>query len=929
MLQKYVVVDLETTGNTQGQGDRIIQISAVVIENLKIIDQYTSFINPEVPIPPFIEELTGINDDMVKNAPLFAEIAHDIHNFLSNSVFVAHNVSFDLKFLQKEFQESGFDHVFSETVDTVELAKILMPEAPSYKLSELSGQLDFEHDHPHQADSDALATAELLLMLIDKTKQLPIVTLEKLVELAFFLKSDIGTLFQTVLAEQQKKLGNLPSHLEVFRGIAIKRKVIKEKDKYVIDYDFPKTPEQKSQLLKGFKKRESQFDMMDTIYHSLIEKKHAVIEAGTGTGKSIAYLLPAAYFALGHHNPVVISTYTNQMQEQILNNELNKLSKLISFPIQATILKGRNHYINLFKFEQTLKEQENHYDTVLTKMQLLVWLVYTDTGDLDELNFSGGGLLFKQRIKHDGWFINKEKDPWLSRDFYLFARKLAACSDLIITNHSMLLADTEKNMEILPEYHYIIVDEAHHLERAARKSFGKKLEYTLMKYWLGRVGSLEKGLLFSKLEFLINKKKLVPAILSEKIEQAIINLDDEIDDLYTQLSRQLLISTKDKLEKMKRETMRITEAVTAKSNWLSIIVCAERVYDFHQLIKRGIEERLSLLKQKASELSTEEQAFLEEANSFILDWTSIGTNVKDLLIRPSETDIIWLEGDIRILPNGLTIKQEPRHIGSLLFEHLYNKKTVIMTSATLTVNHSFRYFLNEMGIPENNVVQKIYKSPFEYKKMAKLMIPTDIPDIRGKVTDDYIEAIAGHIIAISEATNGRLLTLFTSYDMLTKTYHLIKESGSLEDFVILAQGITVGSRTRLTKSFQQFNKAILFGTSSFWEGVDIPGKDLSCLIIVRLPFSPPKEPVTEAKYEEVKRQGLNPFTESALPEAVLRFKQGFGRLIRGESDRGVVIVFDRRLDTTSYGNVFLESLPNISVKRGSLNEIINDIEDWL
>src|SRR5690606_31007654 len=176
-----------------------------------------------------------------------------------------------------------------------------------------------------------------------------------------------------------------------------------------------------------------------------------------------------------------------------------------------------------------------------------------------------------------------------------------------------------------------------------------------------------------------------------------------------------------------------------------------------------------------------------------------------------------------------------------------------------------------------------------------------------------------HIISIASATDGRMLVLFTSFDMLRKTYQLIKESLALEDFVLLAQGISGGSRTRLARNFQQFNKSILFGTSSFWEGVNIPGKDLSCLVIVRLPFSPPDEPITAAKYELIRNVGKNPFSDFALPEAVIRFKQGFGRLIRTETDRGVVIVLDRRIDTTSYGKTFLQSIPTISIERGPIN----------
>jgi ATP-dependent DNA helicase DinG len=220
-------------------------------------------------------------------------------------------------------------------------------------------------------------------------------------------------------------------------------------------------------------------------------------------------------------------------------------------------------------------------------------------------------------------------------------------------------------------------------------------------------------------------------------------------------------------------------------------------------------------------------------------------------------------------------------------------------------------------------------SPFQYENQVQLLIPEDLPEVNSVSLDEYVVAITEHIITIAEATKGRMLILFTANDMLRKTYDLIKESGFLTDFVMIAQGITSGSRSRLTRNFKAFDKAILFGTSSFWEGVDIPGEDLSCLVVVRLPFSPPAEPLTEAKCQFIKNHGGNAFYDYSLPEAILRFKQGFGRLIRTNSDRGIMVVFDKRIVTTKYGGAFLKSIPSVPVKRGNINELIEFIYKWL
>jgi ATP-dependent DNA helicase DinG len=237
--------------------------------------------------------------------------------------------------------------------------------------------------------------------------------------------------------------------------------------------------------------------------------------------------------------------------------------------------------------------------------------------------------------------------------------------------------------------------------------------------------------------------------------------------------------------------------------------------------------------------------------------------------------------------------------------------------------------MKEIGLDPAATVKMNIPSPFAYEKQVQLLIPEDLPEINSVSLDEYVVAITEHIITIAEATKGRMLILFTAYDMLKKTFELIKESGFLNEYVMIAQGITSGSRTRLTRNFKRYDKAILLGTSSFWEGVDIPGEDLSCLVIVRLPFSPPDEPLTAAKCQLITQLGGNAFSDYSLPEAILRFKQGFGRLIRTETDRGIMFVFDKRIVTTKYGKEFLKSIPSVPVKKGNIDELVELIHSWL
>jgi ATP-dependent DNA helicase DinG len=929
---KIVVVDLETTGNSPKKGDKIIQLAAMVVQDGAVVDSYTSFVNPGMSIPSFIEELTGIDDEMVKDAPVFSEIAPKVLELLDGAVFCAHNVQFDLGFLQSELEEAGYNPFSGPSFDTVELAKITLPTADSYKLTELSDRFSFNHSRPHQADSDALVTAELLIHFIEKLAKLPMVTLEQLEMLSSWLKSDLSLLFSTILAEKRKSISDIGPDLEVFRGVALKKKPdLPQNDTEMAGSEYPADDKEKTALLSSslasFEKRDGQFLMMDKAYEAMTENEHIIIEAGTGVGKSLGYLLPAVYYSKQTGQPVVLSTYTIQLQEQLLDKEINFLKRMLSFSFNAVLLKGKNHYLNLFKFEQSLTEDENHYDIALTKMQILVWLTATETGDVDELNLTSGGRLFWNRIRHDGWHI--KKDPWIGRDFYLHARNMSKKADLIVTNHSMLLSDLVNDRKLLPAYETVIIDEAHHLEKSARNHFGRLIDYLSAKFVIGQLGMLDQRQLFYRLENMMEHHSVKPDLPSFELDQEVTDFYREIEECFSVITSLFLRQSK-RRKGIQKIQMRLTNSQLTSKEWMPAVMSVERVVSQMKKIEKEMDTRLKKLKEKESSLNDSERASLEEFHSFLGEWSELRSNFRDIFLSPDEKDVIWLEGDVRSLPNSLMIQSQLASVGEKLKQSFFNQKeSVIMTSATLTVQNSFNYFLEEVGLSHDEAKTVRISSPFNYSEMTKLFIPTDIPEIQNVSLDEYVEAIAAHLIGVAQATKGRMLVLFTAFDMLKKTHDLMKDSGLLEDFVLMAQGISSGSRTRLTKNFQRFDKAILFGTSSFWEGVDIPGEDLSCLVLVRLPFSPPDEPVAQAKSEFLKNEGKNPFSHYSLPEAILRFKQGVGRLIRRNSDRGIVIVFDRRIITARYGTAFLGSIPDMPVKQGELHEMVELIEEWL
>ena len=927
MTQRYVVVDLETTGNSSKKGDRIIQFAAVVIENDQIVDEFSTYIHPEQEISLFIEELTGISNDTVKDAPIFNDIADQIVHLLQGSCFVAHNVLFDLSFLQEELTRCGFERFYGSTLDTVELAKILKPTSDGYKLHQLAKEDHIEHLRPHQADSDAYATALLLLSFKKKLLSLPVMTLKQLHRLSFSLQSEVSELIDDCIAEKLSKPEEYLPNLITYRGLAFKR-VEKELESDDRNADFPVEDGMKLKMLKEarpeFELRDGQLKMMNVIYNSFEKECNAIIEAGTGIGKSLGYLFPAMFFAKKYNQPIVVSTYTIQLQDQLLQKEIPKLKEILPFSFHAVLLKGRSNYLSLAKFERALREKEDHYESALTKMQIIVWLTETETGDKDELNLSSGGQLVWNRFQSDGLTSPGLKKPWYEMDFYEKAKRTATKADLIITNHAFLMSDLISKDAILPKQGYLIVDEAHHLERAASRQLGRRLDYVSVKTILNRLGTSEQKQLLYRVERLIANQNL-----HEK--RMMVNLDETLNDFAFEFE-QLFFILAQQTKKLANGKVpnRIAFKLDDQNNWIQAKLVGERLVDLLVSILYGLEEKITVLKENEKVFGKNALFYLNDLEIIHGEIIETKETIYEFFIQPKEDYIYWIDYVNTAMQNGVVLFTQPV-IGSKQAWNKYfgKQRSIIMTSATLSVKQSFQFFITQLGIADERIYTASFPSPFHYEEQAKLLVPNDIPDIQTLTVLEFSEVSANHIIAAAQAAHGRTMVLFTSHEMLRTTYNVVKDCGLLDDYTLFAQGISGGSKMRLLRNFQSFDKSVLFGTMSLWEGVDIPGEDLSCLIIVRLPFSSPDEPITEARCKLLERKGENAFYSYSLPEALLRFRQGFGRLIRTATDRGVLVVLDRRIVTSKYGIEFQKAIPDVNWEEVSIKQMSTVIENWV
>ncbi|MDI7741378.1 ATP-dependent DNA helicase DinG [Lysinibacillus fusiformis] len=918
--QKYAIVDIETTGHSQANGDRMIQIAIVIMEDWCIKQTFTSFIHPGKSIPLFIQDLTNITDIDVQDALPFEAHADYIYELLQDAVFVAHNTDFDLSFLQGEFKRVGLPNWNGKKIDTVELAKILFPSSISYKLGDLAVDLNIPLNNAHRADDDAKACALLLKKCWEELLSLPQVTLEQMHKKSFRLKSNISQLFFDALQIKRNSVLKEDGYL-YYNKLALKKPVNVRKDLQE-SIVYPHASAEKAALFKQalpkFERRPMQFEMMDVIWENLNNKSEILVEASTGIGKTIGYLIPAILYAKQSNRKVCISTYTTNLLEQLLNNEIPKVERIIGRPINVTLLKGKKNYVDVALFEQLMKSQDLSYDETLTVLQVLVWLSKTETGDLSELNCSGGGQLFIDKIRKNGEKVQHSE----AFDYYDRAIQESEDADLIITNHSMLLADLVRHEPIFDQIDGWIIDEAHQFVQAAEQRDQAIFTFTNWKYIFGRIGLSTDQELFSTFQRIALKKQKIPLKAFHQLEKIFIQMIELFDKTMQNIVLQMTL----KAHPSKADPKRI-----AFNHELSLD--RELIVNFSKAMQQWIDiaEQMSMqFKRDIEQIAPEHKLVLEQWDYWIREYKMKASEWDEIFIKSDEKYASWIEIDRRNVPGSIRVLKKPISISStmeLLFNPIREKSAVIWTSGTLTVPNNERFIAKQLGI-KKEVPLKILQAPKQYYKGAKAFVVNDMPDIQSVSQSDYIESVALAITQIVRSTEGRCFVLFTSQDMLRKTVELIQESGLLDDYMIFAQGVTNGSRMRLLKSFQKFSHSVLFGTNSFWEGVDVPGDGLSAVVVVRLPFSAPEEPAFKAKSAVLQQQGKNAFSELSLPEAILRFKQGFGRLIRSSEDKGVFVVLDRRIETKSYGVEFLRALPQISVTKLPLQNMVLEIEHW-
>jgi ATP-dependent DNA helicase DinG len=937
MSRVYVALDLETTG-LDPQREAIVEIGAVRFRDDQVLGTWSRLVNPGQPIPLQIQRITGIDPAETTNAPPLPYVADDLQRFVGDNPIVGHNVSFDLSFLRKQ---RLFMH--NQAIDTFELAGILVPHLSRYSLVNLAAALGISFPTQHRALADAQATRLLFLALLEQAQSIDRKIIQEIAQLSARSDWPLRHVFQDLARRTAFAGGTLGQQLRAkgaldgqgAYGLLFAQA---EKDRPLQPAPQPRALDVESlaslieegsvfsQRFPGYEYRPQQVEMLKAVASAFNEGQHLMVEAGTGIGKSIAYLLPAIHWAVQNGERVVISTNTINLQDQLYHKDVPDLQAILPFDFKVVVLKGRSNYLCPHRFSLFRRRPGLDEDELRVLAKILVWLPSTMTGDWSEL--------FLPTAKEKGIWQElcansdicppercQQEDCFLQR-----ARRAAESAHVIIVNHALLLADIAVENRVLPDYRYLIVDEAHHLEGSVTRQLSFSAERWTVEKVLYELkppaGATHRGSGFLAGLLNICRRPLPEAAFGElatrcdeasrQIEQA----EQSLGDFFNLLEAFLQEHTSP--EGRYDQRLRLTDAVRIQPAWSQVEISWDNLSLNLLQLGDGLGRVQRLLDGLESYDIPNYEDLLLDLAGYRSQLATLREQLNAIIAEPAPQAITWAE--LSASDGRVSLHAAPLHVGDLAQRHLFApKSSVVMTSATLCTDGNFDFLRERLSAWDACEVS--LGSPFDYASSTLIYLPTDLPEPN---TTGYQREIAQALVNLCQATRGRTLVLFTSYSHLRNTARLITQPLAEKDIVVYEQG-GGASRSQLLENFKTTERAVLLGTSSFWEGIDVSGEALSCLVITRLPFAVPSDPIFAARRESFD----DSFNEYAVPDAILRFRQGFGRLIRSKSDRGVVAIFDRRVLSKSYGQAFLNSLPPCTVRRGPASHLPQAAAHWI
>ena len=940
ILHTFITLDLETTGLNPKEAE-IIEIGAVKVKDGEIVDRFQTYVRPKMGVPKETTRLTGIAFKDVRNAPRINAAIENFMTFASDHPLIVHQGRFETRFLS---EASGLP--FGNNIHSVrDLARVALPSLSDHRANTLADFFQAESSAEHKALCDAEQLAGIYSGVVGILRDTSFRTKQQILQLLQGTNNALLNIFVDLGNEAAKS-----EFMSRIRGGGINDLPLSN-----VGGEEPRTESETSDPLdidmlcalfesggtfdrqtEKYEVRTEQIEMVRAIADAFNNNHLLVAEAGTGVGKSMAYLTPAIHHAAQNGRRIIVSTNTKNLQEQLFFKDLPHLEHTLNIPFSYVLLKGRSNYICLNRWHAALTNIDTFFteDERAGALSLVIWAEQTQTGDISENNGFDmrrhAGLWAK--VCSDSGYCRSQKCRTNGQCFANTVRRSAQKAHIVVVNHSLLFSDIVSENAVLGEYEDLILDEAHNIEKIAAQYLGRELNIWHVKNFSDQLrspGFHSTGTLPALRHWIgvADLKDNIFATFDTGIGRAV----NAAEDIYLKAQVFFQDLTEFLYGKQGSRKFYYTPKERYRPGENTFNAVGESLENFAEAgseLNSSLKNLCAWLKDLPDDTFPNQDELVNELDGRAQECSDLIATLKHLTHPEDEQCVYWFELPTRENSSDTRLFSAPLHVANVLRDALYDKmRTIVFTSATLGIRGKLIYFLQRMGLDtmsDGRVQTSCLGSPFDYDLQALVCVPQFMPSPKSphfqRAVDDLLRHLAREV--------GRgTLALFTSYSMLNQSYDALKNDLSSDGILLLGQGID-GARGSITDRFKTHRRAMLLGTDSFWEGVDIPGEALEILGIIRLPFAVPSEPLVAAHMEELEKQGKNPFLHYSVPEAILKFRQGFGRLIRNKSDRGIVIVFDSRVLSTFYGRAFLEALPVQHRAFRAPDHLLQAIKSW-
>lgn len=892
-----------------------------------------------------IENGELIYSDKGVTSAVFKKVPKHLNDFIGKSPII---YSFE-NGLENETRLLIEDFEAPHSWDSSELTKIANPFLQSYRIESLTEIFNIIPSKNLAQNSFEIFEKSLELLFVR-----PIAFAQKLSALALHSESEFSQLFQALLDTKVRHIGqdSIKSNL----GLSQSNNVVGKNAKPLVSGQAGKLRPLKtnkiveifqpnglfSEQFENFESREEQASLVKDICEAFNGSMFLVAEAQTGTGKSMAYLVPSIFWTVKNSEAlekVVISTRTKNLQEQLFFKDIPELQRIFKLPFKAVLLKGRNNYLCLSKWNSILNTSSKKFTNEDNKqfLKLLVWFEETKTGDISE-NEAFNSEAYKNlwgKLASESGYCNMANCKHPQKCFISRVRNEAKSANLVLVNHSLLFSDLLSENNVFGKYENLIIDEAHSFEKTAIKYFGTEMSVWAIKKLLNKIHfneAFETGLVVS-----IRTQIGRSTNLNSDAKTLIIQKTDSLSKLIDSIKIMSMNFFSDLTNELKKEVPNYKNQkwgvkLTYKDNspiWEKIIEPYKSLRGKIAELNDSLQTLGLIISDTKQDTFSDKEDLIQELKSCLTDSITILEILVSLVENYNPEFVYWFELPVKTNSVDTRFSSVPLDVSKLLQKNIYeNLQTLVFTSATLSAGDKrFEYFRKRVGLDlvlEEKIATSKYGSPFDFKKNCKLIVPIFLPPPNYREFNSETLTV---ILETLKTLNKGCLILCTSYAQLNYFAEGLEEEMHSQKRTLLVQGKD-GNRTAIISRFREIENSVLIGTDSFWEGVDIAGTTLSVVIITKLPFEVPDEPIVKAKMEKIEKEGGNSFAEYYLPEAIVKFHQGFGRLIRTKTDKGIVIVADTRIAKKSYGRKFISDLPIPAIKTDNLEHFKQELENF-